>query len=328
VSEATGSDGGLFEAALAAAMEQMPREAVGGFNSDAPPMKTADEVAAETTPAPSAPAEPVAGFTAPPPADAAPPAPSAKELERIAALEERERKLAEREASAAESKAQTDKQWKAFLRNPLAAVRQMNPDLTPAEAAAVAESFYVHALGDKAPADVKQRLQVANETTEVRSEVEQLRAELEELRAARTQDVHEAERAKYRAELRAGAASVKDTPIVANLLQREPEYAEQLLFEVARQAAVESQSRDGKLVVYKPEQAARELERHLAAQRDRLYGPATTPAPNTQPAPASPTLSNRDASVHGSKRAVDLSDPRELRRAALKAAGLEIPVWD
>ncbi len=326
-----------FEAALAA---------VAGLSGRAPSMPAPQPFtpppAQFDTPPPSP--EPALVEATPAPASsepAAPPPPSAKELERIAALDAREAKLretearlqAERQAREAEAKTareQSDRQWASFRRNPVAHVRSMRPDLTPAEAAEVAESLYVYALGDKAPPDVRQRQAVAQETTEVRSEVDQLRAEIEELRAARAREADEAERARYRSELRDGAAKAANVPIVAGLLQRSPDRAAQMLFEVARRAAVEAHARGETPVVMTAEQAASALEKLLAAQRDEIYGPTSAPAqaPNTQAAPLSPTLTNRDASVRPGLALTDPEDDKELRRAALKAIGREDLWWE
>lgn len=326
-----------FEAAMAAATGQAPAPEVSPqqlFQGFVPPSMKQPE----PTPAPEA----QAATTEPAATTAAPPAPSAKELERIAALDARETKLREREAAlqaearareeqSARDKATTERQWAQFKRNPVAFVRSMRPDLTPSEAAEVAEHFYVHTLGDKAPADVRQRMAVTQETTEVRSEVDQLRAEIEELRAARAREEAEAERAKYRSELREGAAKVAtSTPIVASLLQRKPDAAAQMLFEVARRAAIESRERGEAPVVMTAEQAATALERVLAAQHEEYYGTPWAPAqaPITQAAPPSPTLTNRDASVRPGRAITDPDDDAELRRAALKAAGLEHLWWE
>ncbi len=294
----------------------------------APPVETAAP-ASESTPTPAP--------TSPPAPESAPPV-SAKELERIAALDAREARLREAEARAkaadeARSRAEAESaaSWNKFYRNPLEHIRAMRPDLSPAEAAQVAEQLYVYSLGDKAPPEVRQRIEASHAQTEVRSEVEKLRSELEELRAERARQDQLSEIARYQAELRSGAAAVKDAPIVSGLLQRNPDRAAQMLFEVARRAAIASKERgDAEPVVLNPEQAARELEKYLVAERDALYGaPAVAGAPSTQVAPPSPTITNRDASVQPGKTVADSFDDKELRRAALKAAGLEhVAVWD
>jgi hypothetical protein len=309
-------DQSSFEAALAAMNAAIEKPA------EQPVVPEAAPVAPSPTPA----------VPAPTPEPAAPP-PSAKELERIAALDAREARVREAEARAREIesreasiKARESAQWDAFARDPVGFVQRMKPDLGPAEAAKVAESLYMHALGDKAPPEHRQRQEVAKVTTEVKTEVDQLRTELQELRAARAREAEQAEMAAYRAELRSGVPAA-EAPIVHNLLQRNPARAEELLFEVARREAVESKRRgEAEPVVLTPAQAATKLEAILKAQREELYGPdAATPAPaqNAPQSSPSPTLSNRDASIQPTRATPDLTDDFELRKAALKAIGLD-----
>jgi hypothetical protein len=312
-----------FEAAMAAAMKDLGGPAPAAPATEAPPAAAA------------APAAPAAVETAPPP-------PSAKELERIAALDAREAKLREaeakakqleaREAELASRETRAVKQWEAFAADPVAAIKAMRPDLTAAEAATVAESLYFHALGDKAPPEHRQRQEVAKVKTEVRSEVDQLRAEIQELRDQRARVEQEAQVATYRSELRSGAAAVADAPIVAGLLKRNPARAEELLFEVARQEAIASaQAGAAEPVVLTPAQAAAKLEAILKAQRDELFGDVATAAvtrPNVQQTTPSPTISNRDASVQSPKSVAEPASVEALRRAALDAIGLtDTPVW-
>lgn len=313
-----------FEAALAAAMgatdaavqAQQPAPAV---------VETKPEV---IPPAPTAP------VTAAP----VPEAPTPAQLERAAALEAREAKLRDAEARAAkldareaEIAARAKAQWESFYADPVGHIRAMRPELSASEAAQVAERFYFDALGDKAPPEHRQRQEVAKVKTEVRSEVDQLRAEIQELRESRARAEQEAQLASYRSELRSGAASVTDAPIVAGLIQRNPARAEEMLFEVARMAAIESrESGATDPVVLTPAEAAAKLEAILKAQRDELYGPsaAAVTQPNVQQATPSPTITNRDASIQPSRQAPDPDDDLALRKAALEAAGLgHIPVW-
>lgn len=320
--DTTAAEQSSFEAALAAALatqgtEQVPVEA---------PVKT-ESAPAQTTQAPVEPA---------------PPPPSPKELERIAALEAREARVREAEAKLKAAEAPTPAPVKPapepfdiqrFMADPVGYVLKHKPDLTPAEAAKVAEPIYYHALGDKAPPEHRQRQEVAKVTTEVRTEVDQLRAELQELREARAREAQQAQLGQYRAELRTGADAVPDAPLVKSLVARNPGRAEELLFEVARRAAIESRERgESEPVVLTPAQAAAQLEAILKAQRDELFGPppVETQATNAkQSAPAPTTITNRDASVQSPRTAPDSLDDKVLRKAALEAAGLgSIPVWD
>jgi hypothetical protein len=325
-----------FEAAMAAAMatiEQAAPEPVPAEPRDPIVQKLLDTTTLD--PVEVKPAEPVASDPA---KVEAPPPVSSKELERIAALDAREAKLREKEAaltsqakSVEEAAAKNARAWETFARNPVAHIRAMRPDLSPAEAATVAEQLYVYSLGDRAPAEVRQRLEVTQHQTEVLSEVDKLRADIEALRAERARESEQSEIARYQAELRSGAAAVKDIPIVSSLLQRHPDDAAQMLFEVARRAAIDSQQRgDAEPVVLTAEEAARRLEEILVKQRDHVYGTApTAEAPSKQVAPPSPTITNRDASVQPGRALGDPLDDKELRRAALKAAGLDhIPIWD
>ncbi len=188
----------------------------------------------------------------------------------------------------------------------------------------------MHALGDKAPPEHRQRQEVAKVTTEVRTEVDQLRTELQELREARAREAQQAQLASYRAELRAGVDAVPDAPLVKNLAARNPGRVEELLFEVARREAIESQQRgDAEPVVLSPAQAATKLEALLKAQRDELFGPAAveTQAPHAQKSAPSSTIRNSDASVQAPRAAPDLLDDDTLRKAALKAAGVPESEW-
>ncbi len=316
------ADQSSFEMALAAALAAEAAAAPTPVKAPAAPVETAS-----TAPAPVAPVS----------TDSTPPAPSAKELERIAALDAREAKVREAEARAkavdareAELKAREASQWESFYRDPVGHVRRMRPDLNAAEAAQVAERFYFDALGDKAPPEHKQRQEVAKVTTEVRSEVDQLRAELQELRDARSREQELSEVAKYRAELRAQAADIADAPIVQGLAKRNPARLEELLFEVARRAAIESkQSGAAEPVVLTGAQAAAQLEALLKAQRDELYGPAPVEAQaqNVTKSSPSPTLSNKDASIQPQRSVPDDLDDDVLRKAALKAAGVPESDW-
>jgi hypothetical protein len=328
------ADQNSFEAALA--------QATAIWRGDAAPTPTAAPAAVE--PPTPAPAPAASTQSTPPAAPETPPPPSAKELERIAALDAREAKLRETEAKAraleereralSEREARTVKQWEAFAADPVAAIRAMRPELSAPEAAQIAESLYFHALGDKAPPEHRQRQEVAKVKTEVSSEVEKLRAEIQELRESRARAEQEAQIGAYRSELRTGAAAVADAPIVANLVKRNPARAEEMLFEVARQAAIESaQAGATEPVVLTPAQAAAKLEAILKAQRDELFGdaPAAVTQPNVQQTTPSPSVSitNQDASIQPSRTSPDVRDAKALRRAALDAAGLtDVPAWD
>lgn len=328
MSEAVTPDNGSqdsFETALAAAMGAMEQVV-------APP-----EPAKAPEPAPAQ----VAPSASTPPATETPPAPSAKELERVAALEAREAKiraaeekaaaLEAREAALAKREAATAAQWEKFSADPVGAIRAMRPELSASEAALVAEQLYFHAMGDKAPPEQRTKQEVSQLKTQVRSEVEQLRTELEELRASRARMEQEQQVAAYKAELRAGAEALADAPIVANLAKRNPARAQEMLFEVARRAALESKQQGAaEPVVLTAAQAAAKLEAILKAERDELYGtPAVTTAPNVQQQAPSQTISNRDASIQPGRVAPDPLDDKTLRKAALEAAGLgHIAVWD
>ncbi len=303
------------------------------------PEQQANEVPAVTAPTPD-PAPAVDPQAQPPaaatPVVAAPPAPSAKELERIAALDAREARIREAEAKQKQSAAPTF-DWDSFVADPVEYVRKARPDLSPSEAAQVAEKFYFTALGDKAPLEHRTKQEVAKLKTQTSSEVEALRAKVQELEARELQKAQAAEVASYKSELASGAvAAAAEAPLVASLAQRNPTRAQELLFEVARRAAIESQQRgDAEPVVLTPVQAAAKLQAYLEAQRaeyEEIYGTpkaATQTQPNVQQAAPSPTISNRDASIQPSRVAPDALDDKALRKAALEAAGFgHIVVWD
>lgn len=319
------ADQSSFEAALAAALAVSEPAKVEAAEA-------AVEQSAAVAPPPAAPA----------PVETAPPPPvSARELERIAALDAREAKLREAESSARAredslkaAEARTAAQWETFESNPVAHIKALRPDLTPAQAAKVAERIYFYALGDQAPPQHRQQQEVADVRDEVKKTVAELRAELETERARAAQVHQEAQLSQYRAELRSGAAAVTDAPTVARLVQLDPSRAESMLFEVARMAAVESkQAGSAEPVVLTPAQAAAKLESILQAQRaeyEKLYGtPSVKTQPNVQQIAPSPTISNRDASIQPSRSAPDPLDDKSLRKAALEAAGLgHLEVWD
>jgi hypothetical protein len=318
-----------FEAALAA-MDAELAKIPAPAEATPPAVTPAPEQAAK---APETPA----------PTPESPPAPSAKELERIAALEAREARVREAEekakaaATAPEPSKTTNADWDRFVRDPVGYVKRMRPDIGPAEAARIAESFYFDALGDQAPPEHRQRQEVAKVSTEVRTEVDTLRAELQELRETRAREAQAAQMAQYQADLRTGAAAVEAAPTVKALIARNPGRAEAMLYEVARRAAVESkQAGAAEPVVLTGAEAAAKLEAILKAEYEELYGPmpvppSSTPAPVQNAAKSSPstTITNSDASVQPTRTTPDPLDDKELRKAALKAIGLDhIPVWD
>lgn len=296
-----------------------------------------EAVAAETiTPDPA----PEASTQAQPPAPAAvldaPAAPSARELERIAALEAREAKLREREA---ELEARAKPELKSpmpvfdidkFMADPVGFVLSVKPDLTPAEAAKVAEPIYMHALGDKAPPEYRQRQEVSKVQSTVKTELDTLRAEIQELREARAREAQEAELRAYQGELKAAAVAAANAPIVANLAKRNPDRAAELLVEVARQEARAAAQRGAEPTVLGAAEAVAKLEALLKAQREDLYGPDAPVAAQPQASQSlSPTITNRDASIQPPRAVVDPLDDKALRKAALEAAGLgHLPVWD
>lgn len=312
-----GADQSSFEAALAAALGS-----VDSAEQEAPPDGPAQVSAA---PAPVA---------AVPPAPATPEAPSPAQLERAAALDAREAKLRAAEDAARareEQSTASSAQWDKFVADPVGHIRAMRPELSASEAALVAERFYFHAMGDKAPLEHRQREAVTQVKAEVSSEVEKLRAEVQELRSSRERMEQEKEVSSYKSELCVGAESATDAPIVANLAKRNPTRAAEMLYEVARREAIESKQRgDAEPVVLTPAQAAAKLEAILKAERDDLYGPiAPVAQPNVQQNVPSPTITNRDASIQPGRVTPDPLDDKTLRKAALEAAGLgHLEVWD
>jgi hypothetical protein len=333
----SGEDQHSFEAALAAALATTQGEPQGQPQTTEAP---ATEAVGTTEPAQAEQAAQAQAATAPQvPAGDQPPAPSARELERVAALDAREAKVREAEARAKDVErreaalaARETAKWDAFVADPVGHIMSMRPELSSTEAAQIAEKVYFHALGDKAPPEHRTKQEVAKVKTEVSSEVEKLRAEIQELRESRTRAEHEAQLAAYRADLRAGASAAKDAPIVANLIQRNPARAEEMLFEVARRAAIESRDAGAaEPVVLTADAAVAKLEAILKAQRDELYGPpaAAVTQPNVPQNTPSPTITNRDASIQPNRVAPDPNDDKALRKAALEAAGLgHLPVWD
>ncbi len=314
-----------FEAALAAVVAAMPEQ--GQPEAVAAPVQL--EPAAEV-PVPSVPVvQP----------DAVVPAVDALAA-REAAITAREQQASEIEARsrAAEAKLAEltsreqaiSKSAEAFERDPVGYVRALRPDLTPSQAAAVAEKFYHVALGERAPAEVKLGQEVAEVRREHVTATEQLKAEIESMRQESAKVQQQAMLAKYQADLRAHAAALKadEYPILSGLASRNPERFTSELFQEAVAAARESHARgDAKVVELTPAEAAKRVEAKLKAQREELYGspPAVAPAPE----PQVQSITNRSASVQPSRTVPDTVDDKALRKAALEAAGLgHVRVWD
>jgi hypothetical protein len=283
-----------FEAALAAAVATAAPEEANAPQAEAP--------------VPAAPVVPAA-VVAP---VAAVPAPDLR-------LGELEAELASTKAALEAARAApppTAFDWAAFEADPVGTIRRAKPDLSPAQAAKVAEELYMDALGDAAPIEYRMKKQIAQvkespEVVELRNKVSQLE-----------QSNRAAQIAAYQGELRShGAQLAADAyPVLSNLAKRDPDTFTEILYEVALQESRAS----GWKVTLSPAQAAERAEKLLVAQRDKLYGPA--PAPSTSVASA-PSLFAKDLAEQPSRSAPAELDDKALRAAALKAAGIDVPVW-
>ena len=316
--------GSTFEEALAAALGSTPAAETGPTADDflaaasdpvVPPSAAADPV--EPAPAPASPAKPEL-------------IPQAL-LDREAALEAREKATRAAEDRVKAIEAREAKAAAAFEADPVGYVRSMRPDLTQAQAAAVAERFYMHALGDQAPVEHRVSNQVSEAQRAVDAKLAEMQAKVDAAEATIREAQYAAQRAEYKAQLAAHAAAMDAAahPILANIAKRNPEKYQELLYAEAARTYQESAAAGAKEpIVLTAAQAAAAVEVALKAHRDELYGPAPESANVPQAAP-SQTLSNRDASVQPSRSPPGTLDDKTLRAAALKAAGLgHIPVWD
>jgi hypothetical protein len=282
-----------FEAALAAAVASVPE-------------------AANAAPEATVPAEPVAAAPV-----AAPVQPEVGDL-RVGDLEARLRAAEEalEAAKAAPPAVETD--WSRFIEDPIGTIRKSNPNLTPADAAKVAENLYFHALGENAPIEwrLKQGLKQEN------PEVVALKAQVAQLTAAQNEEKRAAQIAAYQGELRSHGAQLaaEQFPVLSNLAKRDPDTFTEVLYSVAVQEARSSQGKN----ILTAAQAAERAEKFLQAQRDKLYGPPAT----AEVTASSPSLFGKDLAAQPSKSTPSVLDDKALRAAALKAAGVDVPVWD
>lgn len=287
-------------------------------------MATINAAPEETASAPPPDAVPAAVVAAPA-VDVAPVAPG-PDL-RVGELEA---KLAAAEAALTEARkspppVETD--WSKFAADPVGTLRRANPGLSAADAAKVAEKLYYHALGDQAPVEYRLREEM---NANIDPKVAKLEKELAEIKSARESEQRAAQITDYQKDLRAYGPQLtaEKFPILESLAKRNPDRFTQVLYQVALQEAHESHKRGGtEPVVLTPAEAAERAEKLLTAQRDDLYGPPAPPAP-VAPAASAPALFSRDTSAQPSKTTPATDDPKVLRAAALKAAGLDIRPWD
>ncbi len=290
-----------FDAAVAAAMAIMPQH----VDAEQPVV---------TESATTAPAEQL-------PAVVPPPAAPVPDL-RLGELEAR-LKASEEALAAANAKPAAD--WNAFLEDPIGTIRRSKPDLTPAQAAKVAESLYFHALGDQAPAEYRMRQEL---NAKVDPKVAALESQIAELKSQRESETRAAQITAYQSELRTHGAQLpaEKFPILANLAKRSPERLTSVMYEIAVREAQESHRKGGQPVVLSPAEAADRAEKLLAAQRDELYGPPPVAAPQATASP--PSMFGRNTNAQPTRTPPSTMDDKALRAAALRAAGINIPAWD
>lgn len=287
-----------FEAAIAAAAATMP-ELSGAVTSAVP----------ELSGTPASPAVTDAS---------AQPATPAPDL-RVGDLEARLRAAEEALAAAKASPPPVTTDWSTFESDPVGTIRRANPNLTPAQAAKVAEKLYFHALGDQAPAEYRLREEL---NAAVDPRIAKLEAELAAERTARESRDRAAQIAAYQGELRSSGAQLAADkfPILGNLAKRDPDAYTEVLYNVAVQDARDLHSAGKPYTKLTPAEVAERAEKLLTAQRDRLYGP---PEPQSTPA-----LFSHNTAAQPSRTPPGALDDKTLRAAALKAAGLDIPAWD
>jgi hypothetical protein len=205
-----------------------------------------------------------------------------------------------------------------FLLNPAEYIRNLAPGVNLSK---LAEDLWFEDLGEAAPKDYQLRKEVRG----AKAEVHDLRKQqtLEAKRQAEEKTRMEAEKVlnQYVGGLQEAIPQLDATknPLVKSLAAQNADMAIRMMLDAASYAAQE-----GKMLT--PAQAAEAVENYLK-QFAPLYAsppapevPAPPPEPNVKPVPTS--LRNSSVSVQNPRAAVDVNDPKVLRRNALKEAGL------
>lgn len=307
-----------FEAAIAAlrtqkAATQQAAPAESQPETAATPEATA--VATESaqpvpTPGPTGSTEPAAEAAAPAeapgvpgkPPESAPVDPALKRLlDREAALQAREKELSKLESAK-----------RKFKYDPVAAIREMDPDAPLSE---IAKALWVEELGDLAPPEAKQ----AKEFRGVRSEVEELRSQVEEERRRLSEEYARQQQeqvySQYTGAIKGAVGSIDagKYPLVAGFHKKHSDSVVDELLAIARQHAQTVGE------VLPPDQLVGKLETYLS--RYQIGSPAPTPAPPPEATQGSPTqtLRNSHTQVQPNLKPADELDDDYLREQALKA---------
>ncbi len=316
-----------FEAALAAAEAVMPTAPV------VPAPAAVPAVAAPVVPASVAPADPgqsASGGPAPVPQYI---------LDREAALEARERATHEAESTAREV-AQREASLKAreeavtsaaeeFFADPLGYAKRLRPDLTPVQAAKMAEHMYAYALGKEAPPELRLEQKIVESDRNAKQANERLNKQIEELQRQAAQREQAAMIADYTSKLKASAAEIKAeaSPYLSNLAKADPDqYARELYEEAVRDCERQWTADPSKEPVPPAtEELVKRAEARIKAQVEKYV-----PAPAAHALKAQPVaLTNRVAAAQAPRAEIDPDSDEALRAAALKAVGREdlIGTW-
>lgn len=318
------TEGMSFEAALEAARAQAAARQPTTAEGTAPEASSGETAAQEA--APSQPAEPVhtppaGGASNEPPRQeaAAPEAPSdpgkppegapvdpaiKRLLDREARLQEREKEIAKLESAK-----------RKFKYNPVAAIRDIAPEVSLSE---IAKVLWVEELGDLAPPEAKQ----AKEFRGVRSEVEELRVQVEEERRRLAEEYarqqQELAMNQYAGAIKSVVSSLEDGkyPLVKGFHKKHSDGVVDELLTIAQQHARTA----GEILT--PEELVGKLETYLGRYQ---VVEAPTPAPAPPPVDKAPqetktqTLRNTHTQVQPSLQPADELDDEFLRNKALQA---------
>lgn len=312
----------------------VPNDGNDGFDLSAALAKYADQLvktpASSEAPPPPAAAAPPPAAPSQAPAAAAPPPPQAPEQSEETQLRSRELViLARKQAELDQARAQLPKQVEAakaqaieelraqFTRNPRQFARTVG--LKPDQLSTIGTLYLGEALGDEAPDDVKQKLQMY-----------ELQSELEAIKQDRTAQREEAKEAvpahviaranATEAEIEAFVADVPaELPFLALEAKENPREAMEALCQIAIPLANEAYLRGGRWPTAR--EVARLLNDELARNYERLSraaGKPATPASTQAPAPSAqaPTLSDADLTARPDRQPEGLlSDDEYVNRA-------------
>lgn len=310
-----GDDGMSFEEAMQAALavdaDETPAEVPEDFKDPTEADTTPDEVPVEAEAVEAPPVEE-------PPVEAAPSKSLARIMERETKLLERESKLDEAQPQL-EALRQKVQQFEAaqqtFSKDPIEFIRSMSPDT---DFKRLAETLWYESQGGEAPKAYLDRKAATHQNRELDERI----AKIEEGEQARQRQRQEQEAnntvAQYQGSLQAFAetAEAETFPLLTVMQAKNPEWVSGTMLQIAR---VHAQKSNGQ-VVLTPDQAASELEKHIASfqvaqpQAEQVTPPAT---------PQGTSLRNTSTQTQPDREPVDELSDDFLRRKAYEAIGLD-----